>query len=108
MKTSRTWNFGSIVGKIMIGLVLAGMIGSIDVAPAFAKNDKKEGKHDNGRYQHRGPGYDKGRYVQRSRVYYGPNVYRERVYYAPAPPIVYAPPPPVGIGIFFPPIFIHP
>ena len=29
------------------------------------------------------------------------------VFYAP-PPVIYAPPPPPGIGIFFPPIFIHP
>ncbi|MCX5827781.1 MAG: hypothetical protein NTV58_07245 [Deltaproteobacteria bacterium] len=109
MKKSSSWNFVSIVGKIMMGLVLAAMIGSIDVAPALAKNDKNNGKHDQGRYQHRGQGYYKGRYVERSRVYYGPNVYRERAYYAPAPPpVVYAPPPPVGIGIFFPPIFIHP
>ncbi len=104
MKTSRIWNFSSIVGKVMMGLVLAGMIGSIDVAPAFAKNDKNKGKHyNNGRYQQRGPGYS------HSRVYYGPNVYRDRVYYAPAPPpVIYAPPPPMGIGIFLPPIFIHP
>jgi hypothetical protein len=98
MKTSNTWSFRSIVGKIMMGLVLAAMIGSIDAAPALGKNDKKMGKHDNGRYQHRGPGYDHKRYQGR------PYGYRERVY---APPrAIYAPPPPPGIGIFFPPIFI--
>jgi hypothetical protein len=37
MKTLSTWNFRSIVGKIMLGLVLVTMIGSIDVAPASAK-----------------------------------------------------------------------
>ena len=48
MKTSRKWNFKSIAGKIMLGLVLAVMIGSIDVAPALAKNDHKSmEKHDN-------------------------------------------------------------
>ncbi len=40
MKTSSTWNFRSIVGKIMMGLVLAAMIGSIDVAPALGKDGK--------------------------------------------------------------------
>jgi hypothetical protein len=96
MKTSSTWNFRSIVGKIMMGLVLAAMIGSIDVAAALGKDDhKRMGKHDNGRYEDRGRGYDRDRYVQGRRVY--------------APPrFIYEPPPPPGIGIFFPPIFIHP
>jgi hypothetical protein len=79
-------------------LVLAVMIGSIDVAPAIGKdNNKRMGKHDNGRYE----------YVHGKRVYrpYG-YTYRERVYVPP--PVVYAPPPPPGISIFFPPIFIHP
>ena len=83
----------------MMGLVLAAMIGSINAAPALGKNDKKMGKHDNGRYQHRGPGYDHKRY--QGRPYYG---YGQRAY-AP-PPVIYAPPPPPGIGIFFPPIFL--
>jgi hypothetical protein len=111
MKTSRTWNFRSIAGKMMTGLVLAVMIGSIAVAPAFGKNDHKQmGKHHNGRYEHRGRGYDdrnhrhvQSRPVYRSYNYYG---YRERVYYPP-PPVVYEPPPPPGIGIFFPPLFIR-
>jgi len=96
MKTSSTWNFRSIVGKMMMGLVLAAMIGSIDVAPAFGKDDHKQmGKHDSGRYQHRGRGYDHNRYVPGRRVYVPPRV-------------IYAPPPPPGIGIFFPPIFFPP
>jgi hypothetical protein len=101
MKTSSTWNFRSIVGKIVMGLVLAAMIGSIDAAPALGKNDKKMGKHDNGRYEQRGRGYD------HDRRYYGNYGYRDRDYYPP-PPVIYAPPPPPGIGIFFPPVFIHP
>jgi len=106
MKTSRKWNFKSIAGSMMMGLALAAMIISIGVAPALAKNDK-DGRHDNGRYQHRGPGYNRqmqARPVYRPYGYYG---HRERAYYPP-PPVVYAPPPPPGIGIFFPPIFIHP
>ena len=105
MKTSGTWNFRSIVGKMMMGLVFAAMIGgSIDVAPALGDNGKKMGKHDNRRYENRGRGYDHGHYAQgRPYGYYG---HRERVYYPP-PPVAYAPPPPPGIGIFFPPIFMH-
>ena len=102
MKRSSTWNFKSIVGKIMMVLVLASMIGSIDVAPAFARDDhKRVERRDNGRYEHRGRGYDHGRYEQGRPYGYG-----ERVYVQPR--VIYAPPPPPGIGIFFPPIFIHP
>ena len=98
MKTSNTWSFRSIVGKIMMGLVLAAMIGSIDVVPALGKNDKRD---DRGRYEYRGRGYDRDRYQGRGYGY----GYRERVY---APPrVIYAPPPPPGIGIFFPPVFIR-
>jgi hypothetical protein len=105
MKTSRTWKFGSIVGKILMGLVLAAMIGSIDAAPALGKD--KEGKHDNGRYENRGRGNDRGHYVyERGRRVYRPYGYSERVYVPPR--VIFAPPPPPGISIFFPPIFIRP
>jgi hypothetical protein len=103
MKTSSTWNFRSIVGKMMMGLVLAAMIGSINAAPAFAKDDHKSmGKHDNGRSDHRGRGYDRGH----DRRVVPPHGYRGRAYVAP--PVIFVPPPPPGIGIFFPPIFIRP
>jgi cytolysin (calcineurin-like family phosphatase) len=101
MKTSSTWNFRSIVGKIIMGLVLVSMIGIIDVVPAHSKNNKQ----DNRRYeQQRGRSHYHGRPVYRPYGYYG---HRERVYYPP-PPVVWAPPPPPGITIFAPPIFIHP
>jgi hypothetical protein len=111
MKTSSTGNFrfrapikgiiaNLLTGKLMMGLVLAAMIGSIDVAPAFGKDDRGRGKNDNGRYEQRGRGYDRNRHPPVRRVY------RERVY---APPrVIYAPPQPPGISIWFPPIFIHP
>jgi hypothetical protein len=93
MKTSSTWNFRSIAGKIMLGLVLVTMVGSIDVTPAFSKdNHKQMGRHDNGR--HRGRGYDRDRYVH------------DRGVYMP-PPVVYVEPPAPGIQIFFPPVYIH-
>ena len=88
-----------------MGLVLAAMVGSIDVAQALGKD--KWGKHDNGRYEQRRRGNDRGHYVyERGRRVYRPYGYRERVYLPP--PVIYAPPPPPGISIFFPPIFIHP
>jgi hypothetical protein len=88
-----------------MGLVLAAMIGSIDVAPALGKDN--DGRHDSGRYEKRGHGNDRGHYVyERGRRVYRPYGYRERVYLPPA--VIYAPPEPPGIRIFFPPILIHP
>ena len=106
MKTSSTWNFRTKVGKIMMGLVLAAMIGSINVLPVFSKDDHKDagkqagksmGKHDNGRYERRGAEYDRDAHGRRDYRPYG---------YAP-PPVIYAPPPQPGISIFFPPIVIR-
>jgi len=106
MKTSSTWNFRFIGGKIMMGLVFAAMIGGIDVAPASGKDGhKSKGKHDNGRYKQRGGGYNRGHY-EHGRTVYQHDVYRERVYVSP--PVIYAPPPPPGISIFFPPFIIRP
>jgi len=103
MKTSSTWNFRSSVGKIMMGIVIVSMIGSIGVAPSFGKDYKRQ---DNGRYEKKGHAY--GHDKKRGRDYrpYGNYGHRERVYYPP-PPVVWVPPPPPGIGIFFPPFFIH-
>jgi hypothetical protein len=95
MKTSSTWNFRSIVGKIMMGLVLVSMIGSIDVVPAVGADYR----HDNGRYEKRGHAYGHNKRV------YRPYGYSERRVYV-APRVIYAPPPPPGIGIFFPPVYI--
>jgi hypothetical protein len=95
MKTSITWKFRSLAGKMMIGLLLAAMIGSIGVVSAFAKDNRR--------------GDDRRRDVHRRGDYrpYGQYGHRERNYY-PQPPVVFAPPPPPGITIFFPPIFIRP
>jgi uncharacterized membrane protein len=119
MKTSSNRNYGIIIGRIMMALVLAIMIGSMDVSPAFAKNNKGghdkgghyKGGHDNGRKYHHGKG---GYYHNPAYWPYGYSYgYRGSVYasppviYAP-PPVIYAPPPPPGISIFFPPIIIYP
>jgi len=103
MKISSTWNFRSIAGKIMLGLVLVTMVGSIDVSPVLARdNHKQMGRHDNGR--HRGRGYDRDRYA-RGRRHYRPYGYGEGVYVPP--PVYYEPPPAPGISIFFPPVVIR-
>jgi len=107
MKASQLWNFRPLVGRVMLGLVLAAMVGSMNAAPA--RSDDRSGieRHDNGRSEHRGRGYDNGRYNNHGKRYYRQPVYRERVYVAP-PPVVYAPPEPAGISFFFPPIIFRP
>jgi len=89
--------FRSIVGKTIIGLVLASTVSVISVVPAIGR----DGFRPPGRY-----GYERHRYYEHGRY-----VYR---YYAPPPPVyvpppvIYEPPPPPpGISIFFPPLFIR-
>jgi len=106
MKTSGKWNFRSIVGRIIPGLVIAAMIGSMDVVPALAKDGHKgKGRHDNGRYEKKGRGHDRGHYEYD----HGRRVYRPYGYYAPPPPVFYAPQPHIqpGISIMLPSIYIH-
>jgi hypothetical protein len=105
MKISHAENIMPVMGKIMMGFVLAAMVGSINVAPALGEDGRKDmGKRDNNRYEQNGREHDRDRHVQgrRDNRPHG----RERVYVPPR--VIYAPPPPPGIGIFFPPIFIHP
>ncbi|MBL0224712.1 MAG: hypothetical protein IPQ16_03755 [Geobacteraceae bacterium] len=110
MKKSRIWNFRSIGGRIMLGLMLAVITASLDAAPALARDhgDRQENRHyenrdrhDNSRYENRGRRYQRNRH----RGYRTRTVYRERVYVAP--PVVYEPPPPPGISLFFPPIIFR-
>jgi hypothetical protein len=91
MRTSnmRARKFGSTVGKILIALVLASMIGGISIEPAFGKdNGRRKGNY--------GHAYGHGR-----RGYY-PYYYAQPVY-AP-PPVVYEPYPyqSPGISLVFP------
>jgi len=93
-----------MMGKIMMGLVLAAMIVSMNAAPALSKdNNQGSRSHDS-----------RGHNEQRGNV--GHNEHDRRMHrprhdgyrgqgYDP-PPVVYAPPAPLGIGIFVPPIFI--
>jgi len=91
----------SIVGKTMIGLVLASTISGISVVPAIGRNGfRPPERYDRPRYEHDRYRYERSRHVYR---YYAP----PPPVYAP-PPVIYAPPPPPpGISIFFPPIIIR-
>ncbi len=85
MRTSNTQarKYRSTVGRIVTALVFVLMIGSIAIAPAFARDNDR---HERGRYEHGRRGY-----------YYPAPVY------AP-PPVVYAPEPyqSPGISLVFP------
>ena len=90
-----------IVGKILMALIFASVIGGLSAGPALADNDhrgkgpKQQGRHDNRRWQeHRG------------REVYRPYRYQPEPIYAP-PPVIYAPLPSPGINFFFPPIHIR-
>ena len=92
MRTSNTRarKFGSTVGKILIALVLASMIGGISIEPAFGRDNDRRG-HDRG--LHRGwYGHDRGYYPYYSQPVYAP------------PPVVYEPYPyqSPGISLVFP------
>jgi len=108
METSNRWKVRFIAGRIMLGLVLTLMIGSVNVIPAFSKDHNDRGNH--GRYEHRGQGnvrYEHRRNY-RDRHGYDRRWSRERGYYYDSSPGYFIPPPPLGIGIFFPPIIIQP
>jgi len=87
----------SIVGKIMMALIFASVIGGISAGPALGKNDNRgQGPQQRGYYD------DRGRYDNRGR-----RVYRPHGYYRPAPgygppPAFVVPVPSPGIRIFLP------
>jgi len=106
MKTSSIWNFRSIGGKLMLGLVLAAMFGGISVASSFGDDDHgRRERDDRDRYEHRERGHDRDRYYRGRRENRREYSDRERVYVPP--PVIYEPPPPPGIGIFLPGIHIR-
>jgi hypothetical protein len=95
MRTSNTRarNFSSTVGKIVMAVVCATMIGGIFIEPAFA--DDRAGSK----------GYQHGKDKKSRRVYHQPprHYYYSEPVYAP-PPVVYYPAPyqSPGISIVFP------
>jgi len=104
MKKQGRWNFRSITGKLLIGLVLTIMVGGMNVIPAFSEDhhshNQNHGRsnaehmgHGNIHYAHRGHSERRGHYHD----HYGRDYYDGREYL----------PPPPGIGIFFPPVMIQ-
>ena len=100
MRTSNTRarKFTSTVGKIVMALVFASMIGGISIAPAFGRDDERRapayGRENDRRERYKEP---------RRRAYPPPRRYYPAPVYAP-PPVVYAPAPyqSPGITLFFP------
>ena len=96
MKTSntRTRKFSSTVGKMLMALVFASMIGGVFIAPAFGDDDdRRGGYYEHGRYEHK-------RYEHERRGYQPRTYYSEHAY---TPPMdVYVPMPSPGISLVFP------
>jgi hypothetical protein len=91
---TRAGNTGSTIGKIVMALVCATMIGGVFVAPAFSDDHgRREGDQKHRRYRQ-----SRRAYQPPPRHYY----YSEPVYVPP--PVVYAPAPyrSPGISIVFP------
>ena len=111
MRTSNTraGKFRSTVGKIVMALAFALMIGGILIAPAFGVESYGRGGHEQyGQREH--DQYQRGQY-QQGRYERGRRGYQHRTYYYSepvyAPPVdVYVPTPWPGISIVFP-IFIR-
>ena len=96
----------SIVGRILMTIIFASVIGGLSAGPALGDNNKRggpkqQGRHDNRRFQE-----DRGRHYDRDRQVYRHYRYEPEPIYAP-PPVFYAPEPSPGISIFFPPIHIR-
>jgi hypothetical protein len=93
LKTSNTraGKFPLTISKIMMTLIFISLIGSTFIAPAFGRDNRRQGYNDGYRYEH-------GR-----RVYQPPRHYYPVPVYLP-PPVIYGPYPyqSPGISIIFP------
>jgi hypothetical protein len=88
----------SIVGKILMALIFASLIGGMSAGPALARNgDRGYGPapQQRGYYDHRGYYDNRGRPVYRPRGYYHPGPRY-------GPPVFPVPVPSPGISIFLP------
>jgi hypothetical protein len=95
-RTLRRRVSGSMLGRLAMGLVLAGMMG-IAAAPARADDDDRRGfRREEGRERRDDHRREYHRERERERWHE-----RRDYVYAP-PPVVYAPPPRPGVSIIFP------
>ena len=95
----RTKNVSSTVVKMVMALAFTSVIGGISTGPAFADDN---GRHLGQRHWQQ----EHDRYYERERHEYRPENRREyrpeyRPYVYAPPPVVYAPYPSPGIGLFF-------
>ena len=93
----------SIVGKILMVLIFASVIGGMSAGPALARNgDRGHGPAPRGWYDDRGRHDNRGRHWDRGRRLYRPHgYYRPGRVYGP-PPAFVVPVPPPGVSIFLP------
>jgi len=86
----------SIVGKIMMALIFASLIGGIYAGPALGQDTyRRQGPQPRGYYDQRGYYDHRGRPVYRPRGYYHPGPRY-------GPPVFPVPVPSPGISIFLP------
>ena len=86
----------SIVGKILMALIFASLIGGISAGPAFARDGYRDrGPAQRGWHDDRGRQWDRGRRVYRPHGYYRPGP-------GYGPPIYPVPVPSPGVSIFLP------
>ena len=106
MKTPKRWDFRSIMSKLIGGMVLAlMMIGGINVVPAFSEDNQRRLEYNN---RHERNSYRSDRYRNEHERRDDRYRYEHRRHGYRPPPVIYAPPSPPGIRLFFPPIYIHP
>jgi hypothetical protein len=95
LSPTRARGFRPVMGRLVLALVLAGVVGGIAAAPARADDDWR--RHE--RLDRERAARDEWRDHHRRRVYVAP----PPAYVCAPPPVVYAPPPPpAGINLIFP------
>jgi hypothetical protein len=91
---TRAKHLSSTVGKIVMVLAFASVIGGLSMVPALGQDhDRRQGQQERGRYE-------RERQDERGRRVYRPYGYSAPLY-AP-PPVVYPPYQSPGISLFFP------
>ena len=106
MSTSNTRakHFRSTVGKIVMALTFASVVGAISLVPALGQdNNRRQGYQDGNRQQRQG--HERQGQQRQGQGERGRRVYQSYSYPAPIyvpPPVVYPPYRPPGISLFFP------
>src|SRR5690349_12385930 len=107
---TRAKHVSSTVGKIVMVLTFASVIGALSTVPALGQDHgRRQGQQERGRYERERQDergwYERGRHGRERYDRRGRRVYRPYAYSAPLytpPPVVYPPYQPPGISLFFP------